>query len=100
MPWKSASDLVAPSPVSKVKSGRGSGFGRTTNAAIAPLFSPTMELGLMISAAVPAGSAGDSGAETGPEPLSEGRKLQYTVPNPAIAAITAAIAYLAGDAAC
>jgi hypothetical protein len=34
------------------------------------------------------------------EPLSEGARLKYTVANPAIAAITAMIAYLAGDAAC
>jgi hypothetical protein len=64
---------------------------------MSPVFRPLS--GLVPPLAAPVLSAVE-GADAGPEPLSEGAKSKYTVPNPAIAAIAAAIKYLSGDAAC
>src|SRR5680860_1022816 len=99
-PFKSACDFSAPSAAWKVKSCSASGVLRTTKAAMGPVLSPCSALEPPPSPAGAAVWAGASGAEPDRKAWSEGAKLQYTVPNPAIAASAAAIQYLVGDAAC
>jgi hypothetical protein len=67
---------------------------------MAPVFSPLSGLSPADPAVSGAGAPDVSGALAGLVPLSEGARLKYTVPNPAIAAMSSTIAYLAGDAAC
>ena len=83
MPAKSASDLGLPSLSAKAISGRSSGFGLSKSGAIGPLFRPARG-----PLAVPCPD--DPDPESSVSPLSEGAKLTYTVPNPAIAATIAA----------
>src|SRR5262245_11575168 len=89
LPAKSWSVLMAPSAV-KEKSGKSIGFGRTTRGAMAPLLRFARG---RPAAAVARGAGALSGGEAAGSPdraLSEGEKLHYTVPNPAIAASSAA----------
>src|SRR4029453_49054 len=89
LPAKSWSVLLAPS-AAKEKSGKSTASERTTSGAMAPLLrfarGRAAEAGARGAGVLPGGEA----AVSPDRPLSEGAKLQYTVPNPAIAASIAA----------
>src|SRR5262245_47597744 len=89
LPAKSRSVLVAPSAV-KEKSGKSTASERTTSGAMAPWLRFARGRAAAAGARGAEALSGGEDAVSLDRPLSEGAKLQYTVPNPAIAASIAA----------
>src|SRR5450755_920135 len=99
LPRQSLKGFVAPSAKATAIAGTSCGLARTRKAAMGPLFRPESGLaGAPPWAGALASFAAGLPAERGKPPLPAGPKLTYTVPNPAIAASSAAARYGAGDA--